>query len=341
MIRSRSAFPLLLAGVAACARPSPDASREPRPDRGLAVEGSDENLARVLGAALVRACPVVAASDESAREKCAQRLDAIPALTARMAEPFLWGGQATATAPFEEGAKTSFNPLAWRKMYLSLEMFSGEPRVQSRVEAGRKRTYLHVASRFRGALEPGEYPYPFWHSKPKWESYQRSTEVVFLIEDGTVKGALRSASQDPERPATARSFDGNWVWKDAAGKDQPEAAIYARLFSPDNPHVAELDRAYRAFEAEARPYNCTVCHKPDNPARQHPLEILLYPNHALTARHEIARSIEDRQMPPAGDAGAGAASGIVDDARRARLVQLARAFEQAADAALASETARK
>ena len=66
----------------------------------------------------------------------------------------------------------------------------------------------------------------------KWDSYQLATEVIFLIEDGKVKGALRSATQDKERPTTARVFDGNWVWKDAAGKDQPEAAIYARLFSP-------------------------------------------------------------------------------------------------------------
>ncbi len=341
MSRSRFAFAPLLAGAAACAAPSGEAGSEPRADRGARSERGDAALARDLGGALLRACPVVAAGDEAAREACAERLGAIPELKDRMAEPFLWGGQATPTAPFEEGAKTSFNPLAWRKMYLSLEMFSGEPRVETRIEAGRTRTYLHVASRFRGSLEPGEYPYPFWHSKPKWDSYQQSTEVIFLIEDGTVKGALRSATQDKERPATARAFDGNWVWKDAAGKEQPEAAIYARLFSPDNPHVAELDRAYRAFEAEARPYNCTTCHKPDNPARQRPLEILLYPNHALTARHEIARSIEDRQMPPPGDGGAGAASGIVDDAQRARLVQLARAFEQAADAALASETARK
>jgi hypothetical protein len=326
----RLALFLSMTGAAACATPPREPRIEPR---------SDEALARDLGKELLRACPVVAASDEAAREACAQRLDAIPELREHMAEPFLWGGQATPTAPFEEGAKTSFNPLAWRKMYLSLEMFSGEPRVETRVEAGRTRIYLHLASRFRGALEPGEYPYPFWHSKPKWDSYQQSTEVIFLVEDGTVQGALRSAIKDKARPATARAFDGNWVWKDAAGKEQPEAAIYARLFSPDNPHVAELDRAYRAFEAEARPYNCTTCHKPDNPARQRPLEILLYPNHALTARHEIARSIAEKQMPPPADGRA--AAGIMDDAQRERLVQLARAFEQAADAALASETARR
>jgi hypothetical protein len=250
----------------------------------------------------------------------------LPVLREHMAEPFLWGPQsAPESYAFEDGRTTRFNPLAWRKMYLSLEMFTGE----YRVERDSGRTILKAKTRFRSGLDPGQYPYPFWHSTAKWDSYELARETLFVIEGDRVVGALRSAEQDPSRPRVARTFDGDW--KAGADAEGHPVVLYRRLFSPSNPYVAPLERAFRAFEAESRPYNCAGCHRPDNAAGQAQLEMLCYPNQALASRHTVVRAIEERRMPPP--------SGIADDEERRRLLQLARTFEATAEAALAFEAA--
>lgn len=310
----------------------------PRASSPPQATGSDDTrLAVRLVEALAEACPVVAVDDTNAREACASRLASLSVLSEQMSEPFLWGAQTTATSyRLEDGRTTRFNPLVWRKMYLSLEMFSGEYRIEQ--VAGR--TILRATTRFRNALDPGEYPYPFWHSAAKWESYQRARETLFVIESGKVTGALRSATQDLGRPAVARAFDGNWRSTAIDGSEGPSVVLYRRLFSRSNPHVATLDLAFRAFEAESRQYNCAGCHRPDNRAGQRQLEMFCYPNQALASRHTIVRVIRERQMPPPSAALPGQpSSGIADDAQRQRLLDLALAFEAAAEAALASESA--
>jgi hypothetical protein len=68
-----------------------------------------------------------------------------------------------------------------------------------------------------------------------------------------------------------------------------------------------------------------------------PLEILSYPNQALTARSRILEQIEANKMPPET---AEDAAGIRSPAARRQALAAARAFERAASAALAYERAR-
>jgi mono/diheme cytochrome c family protein len=109
----------------------------------------------------------------------------------------------------------------------------------------------------------------------------------------------------------------------------PYVALYQWLFSPSNPHVARLDAAYRAFEAEARPQNCVLCHSPANPMEMNPLRLLNYPNQALTVRHEIVRLLEQNSMPPPG--------GIANRAQRKKLIARAKQFAEMGDKALQYE----
>ncbi len=300
------------------------------------VQGSNASdasaLAIHLAEALAEACPVSRPDDLNAKGSCASKLANLPILRERMSEPFLWGTQTRTTSyDFEDGRTTRFNPLVWRKMYLSLEMFAGTYRIERVADT----TILRMATRFRSELDPGDYPYPFWHSTAKWESYEFALETLFVIVDGKIIGALRSADYDRSRPALARTFDGNWNWVAEQGGRGPSVALYRRLFSPSNLNVAPLDRAFRAFEAESRQYNCAGCHRPDNPAGQRQLEMFCYPNQALASRHTIVRAIEDNRMPP--PSLPGTPSGIADEHKRHRLLELAREFETVADAALRAE----
>jgi hypothetical protein len=244
-----------------------------------------------------------------------------------MAEPFLWGGQG-AGKPLDlaENHLTRFNPLVWRKMYASLFMFGSD----FRIETKGTQTILRVPYGFRSELDVGSFPYPFWHSKGKWDSYQFAKEVVFFIEGGKLIGAFRSEEQERAQPPVEHAFDGNWDWTSAEGTPRPESSmLYSKLFSPTNAMIPELDRTYRALEEKARPFNCNMCHSPDNVAQMPALVLLNYPNQAIHARDTIVSSIEQLAMPPAG--------GVKDQAKRDELLVLARQFQNAARQALALE----
>jgi hypothetical protein len=288
------------------------------------VRKDDAILATEVAQALVDACPVASPGDENARGACAEKLARLTVLRDIMSEPFLWGGQKPGAGyGLADSNTTRFNPLVWRKMYLSLSMFTGERRIE-RVDG---KTVLHLANRFRNELDIGSYPYPFWHSKAKWDSYQYSTELLLIFDSGKLTGALRASDQDPSRPYTPHTFDGQWQWTQN-GEAMPWVSLYKSLFSVSNPNITQVDVAYRALEAEARQYACLGCHSPDNTAKQNPLELFSFPNQALESRHNIVARIEANAMPP---------TGIADDAKRQRLLDLARAFESAADEALRFE----
>jgi hypothetical protein len=187
---------------------------------------------------------------------------------------------------------------------------------------------------FRTDLDPGDFPYPFWHSAAKWQSYQTATDLLFFLRGGKLIGALRSANQDQSRPLRAMKWDGKWTWQSGRGNEyEPKVTLFSFAFSPDNPSVADLDRSYRAMEKELRKENCLTCHSPDNSAKMNPLELFSYPNQALSGRHELIKVLDENTMPPTLEA-------IPDSRRRSELRDLAQAFADAGDAALAFEEAR-
>lgn len=289
--------------------------------------------ARDLAQALVEACPVVDTSDMAARDACAAQLGELGLLRERLTAPMLWGGQPAGAGPEDllyDAHLTEFDPYVWRRMYLSTFMFEDRAPVIER--AGDYRV-LRVPVRFRNAMDAGEYPYPFWHSPNKWTSYERALDLVFVFDSKhQIPVVVRGAEQDATRPHSDRAFDGMWTWDGGA---EPRVALYSYLFDAKNPHVGDLDRAYRALEEGLREHDCTTCHDPSNSAGAKHLELLTYPNQALAGRHDLTTQIERLNMPPA--TVERPTMGIDDAAQRAQLVDLARAFAVAGDAALAFE----
>ena len=288
------------------------------------------SIALELGHQIAASCPLASPSDEDARAQCAAKLTALTLLGERMDEPFMWGGQRAGKGyRLDESDTTRFNAFVWRRMYLSLLMFTGEVRVES---AGNF-IVIHLPYQFRNQLDMGSYPYPFWHSKTKWDSWQLSPELVLVMEGGRLKGALRSAMRDETRPYFPRTWSGQWQWREG-GKEMPYVSLYTYLFSRDNPHVANLDAAYRAMSTEMRSTACLVCHAPDNLAKTSTLEFFNYPNQALYSRHSIVMHLTHNTMPPKNDFGVPQG---VDEPERLKLLELARAFEKTGDDALAWE----
>jgi hypothetical protein len=298
-----------------------------RSAREIALDDSPE-IPEKIAKAIVQACPLADPNDASAREACGERLAQSEILRTRMREPFLWGGQGkVGDYELEHFESNRFNPLAYRKMYLSLFMFDGS----YHVERIGDQAVLHLPTRFRGELDAGEYPYPFWHSDKKWNAYNYATELIFVYTDGKLKGGFRSAVADTSRPKVAKTWDHRWNWvmpgAHEATQMEPRVTLYAKLFSPNNPHVKELDSAYRKLALGFNHYQCFECHTPANKAKMNMLEFFNYPNQALASRNRIITVLEENSMPPI--------EGIQNPRDRQTLLELAHEFKRAAEAALA------
>jgi len=287
---------------------------------------SDIAIATEIAQGIAKACPVTDLGDEKAQRQCAQKLANFDLLHKSMSEDMLWGQQREPDHynPTEHET-TVFNPLVWRRTYLSTFMINDEPKVEEQEGF----TIIHLPVMFRKKLDMGAFPYPFWHSPKKWDAYQQATEVLLVMKEGKIKGALRSYQKDQERSLVEREWDGQWMWEEKDGKQEPRVTLYSNLFSKGNPHVKTLDAAYRAFEVEMRQHACMVCHSPDNSNEMKQLLLLNYPNQALALRHENVTQIADKLMPPP--------VGIADDEERQNLLELAKAFAEAGDQALAYE----
>jgi hypothetical protein len=319
-----SLCPLLAGAVSACQPPGElSHAGDPGPSAPIMAP---EQLAAELDQALSGACPMAATDDAQALQSCADALTDLPLLRSRMSAPFDWGSQASpADRTLEQSPRTDFNPRIFRRLYLATFMFPGG----HSVEVVGNTAIIRVPIVFRTDLDPGNFPYPFWHSASKWQSYQTATSILFFVRDDKLIGALRSAEQDDSRSRREMKWDGRWIWKSNRG-DEPRVSLFSYAFSAQNPHVEELDRRYRAMEKELRRENCLSCHSPDNTARMNPLELFSYPNQALSGRKELISVLDRNTMPPTEDA-------IPDPERRAELLALARAFAETGDAALEFE----
>jgi len=293
---------------------------------------ADHDLAVSIAKGLIAACPSGdSTSDEEARNACASNLTELTALRDAMREPFIWGGQAAGAGYRLDKSTNKFNARVWRRMYLSTYMFGADYSIEQVADT----TVLHVPVSFRNSMPAGAYPYPFWHSASKWDSYSFSTTIHFIIQGGTVIGALRGSDQDKARPQTAHSWDGLWQWEQG-GTHMPYVSLYDYLLSKDNPHTSQLNDSYRALEGRMRANNCQACHAPDNQGASAQLEFFVYPNQALVGRHDIVKQLTKNEMPPK-DNMLGFAPGIADPAERDALLALARDFESVGDQALGWE----
>ncbi len=307
----------------------------------ISPSNSDRELADSLATGLNEACPPAPADDEQARNQCAAALTDFGLLRDSMASPFLWGGQQPQDGGVTDGWElethtTRFAPRVWRRLYLSLYSFPKEHSVEQLADG---RTLLKLKPKFRNKLDMGAYPYPFWHRLSKWESYQLADELVLILKDKRIIGALRSNAATADRSSyVPHEWGGQWEWR-KGGELMPFAALYTYLFSKENPYVTELEAAYRASEHKLREQNCLVCHSPDNGSSMNQLELFSYPNQALSGRHRIVEQLEKNLMPTS-DSKRGYTRGISDEHDRQELLELAKHFATLGDQAMQWEGER-
>src|SRR5439155_26960887 len=118
---------------------------------------------------------------------------------------------------------------------------------------------VRLPYRFRGDLDPGLYPYPFWHSGKKWTNYHQCKYVLLVIKDGAIVAGYRSAERHEQaQPMAAKKWDGKWSWL-AGNVQEPHVTLYENLFSASNPYVGQLDAAYRKLALGFQSFNCPGC----------------------------------------------------------------------------------
>ena len=224
---------------------------------------------------------------------------------------------------------TRFNSLVWRKMYLSLFMFTGQYTIEQVADA----TVIHLPYRFRNELDM-RISLSILAFEDEMGFLAALDELILVMQKGEIAGALWSSDFDNSHPYVEHTWDGLWQWTNA-GQLMPYVSLYTYILNPKNPHLKPLDAAYREMEAEMRPNLCFVCHSPDNRANVDQLEFFNLPNQALYSRHNIVAQLSQNKMPPDNDAGI--TPGIADDSAREKPINLAKTFASIGDQALAFE----
>lgn len=244
-----------------------------------------------LAAAIISASPI---QTGATADDAANRLAHLGALIDAAAEPVLWyqarerdGGQPTGDPGI------ALVPEIWAGVYLSrFEFFPPHA-----IRRERDQTILSIPARLRNGLEPGDYPYPIWHSADTWNVWH-ATRAIELVFDGRaiVATRLRTAGDAPP-PPPAPAWDGRWTWRDDHGAQQPRIAQVSYNLAAENPHARTLSRAFNELHAVFEQHGCIDCHSPANPAAARRLFLLALPNQALASREALIAAL-DPQAPP-------------------------------------------
>lgn len=262
-----------------------------------------EAIGQQLALKLTQACPPAPPNSSPAFDACRQALFKAREGWQKDFAPFiLWGG----TRPdvrFEEASTTQFNALTWVTLYLPLFTFDGPWQVE--YDPRENKVLLRMSAGFRSQLEPGQYPYPFWHSNTKWSAYLDMNVLTFYIDPESKLVTAVSRSRDPARwpNTTARNAPpepfvaDRWTWIDAKGQLQPEVTLFSGLYRADNPYLHLLDERYRDLAIDLRQGSCFVCHTPENPDGMRHLALFQTPAHAVGEIDRIIKDIETGRMP--------------------------------------------
>lgn len=328
-------------GSSIMGRSTDDGSSATRPGRQTAKERVRE-MAESIAADLVASCPVAAPGDQPAFDACRKAMHGGSVVRTKLAETTLWGRQNKDGKPLKETNLTKFGRDVLTGMYLPLFMFSGRSEVTYSTEE--KLFRIELGARFRNRLQPGQFPYPFWHEDEKWATYEGANAILLWVDPKemvvraaqfTMKGTLEPAGANT--PVARRQFDGKWMWTDAKGETQPKATLFDGLFSQENPHLKKLDAAYKDLALSLRAGQCSSCHVPNNPYGSKRLVLMQTPAHAAAEIKRIMSTVRRDTMP------LNETSGIEEPLAKeikGELLRRAAAFERVVDAAKAWETAR-
>lgn len=268
----------------------------------LPVEQIDARI-KPISVQLQKNCPLAAADDQEAFNSCRRFLFTDELTKGQMAQPvILWGRQKDAQKPLKDTNLTQFAPDILAGLYLPLFMFNGQYTISFHEK---EKLYLvRLSAAFRNRLQPGQFPYPFWHEANKWQIYENAKAVLFWVDPqtGKIRAAQFSAEGEPvgdqpRQPATTPAFDGKWVWTDAQGQTQPTVTLFDGLYRDNNPFKPALDKTYREFAIALRESQCLSCHVPSNPEGMKRLVLLQSPAHASGEIQRVLKSVRERKMP--------------------------------------------
>ena len=189
---------------------------------------------------------------------------------------------------------TQFAPDVMSGLYLPMFMFTGDYEIN--FDPTERLYRARVPALFRNALDPGQYPYPFWHDAKKWADYQAANEVTLWVDPAKVKVVIMQFSArgkpDPRLtsvPRTPPAFDGKWMWTDANGQIQPRPTLFVGLMRSNNPYLGQLEGAFKDLAGELRKGTCHECHAPDNSIGMKRLVLMQTPAHAAGEIKRIMR----------------------------------------------------
>src|SRR5262245_25863362 len=193
--------------------------------------GAVEHFFGTLIRQTATACPLTSPSDQEALDRCRSSLFGDSALRRGLASIVNWGRPSPEGKRLRDTNATQFAPDVLSGLYMPLFMLTGDYEISfdptERLYRGR------AAALFRNALDPGQYPYPFWHDSKKWADYQAANQITFWIDPAKVKIVFMQFSAhgkpDPRltsAPYVRPAFDGNWTWTDAQGRTQPRPTLF-------------------------------------------------------------------------------------------------------------------
>lgn len=262
-----------------------------------------QRSAAALAAELAAVCPVKAADDKAAYDTCRKGLFGDGSvLRAKLPAYVFWGRQRDPKLSLKETSLTQFAPDALANMYLSLFMFNGKHTVRYVESEGLYQVRLQTA--FRNRLEPGQFPYPFWHEAEKWSMYENAREIVLHwdAKADRIRTAQFTTHSDVAplqavEPVLHSKHDGTWLWTDAQGRTQPMVTVFDGLFAARNPHIRAVDQTYKALALRLRENQCDGCHVPNNPDKMKRLVLLQTPAHAAGEVGRLIKSVREDKMP--------------------------------------------
>ena len=275
---------------------------------------ADYGRVALIASALTREfsehCAIAQPSDQMALERCKSRLyQRNSSLRRNLPDFVLWGRVRDSGLPLRDTTLTQFGKDIFTAAYLPLFMFSGKYEIHF---DEREHLYrIEFVTAFRNRLQPGEFPYPFWHDEQKWQTYQGAnrltvwvgnegaagTENIRAIQFSTGGGDHPGMPTPIPTPVVDKDTHGKWLWTDAAGRTQPRATLFDGLYRADNPHLKRLDEIYRAAALELRNGECLTCHVPDNPDKTKRLVLLQTPAHAASEVGRVIEAVRKDRMP--------------------------------------------
>lgn len=255
-----------------------------------------------VAAQLKQACPLADPGSQAAFDQCRQTFFDNSLIKQMMGPKVLWGRQRDPKLSIKDSSLTQFAPDIVAGMYMPLFMFDGKYKITYIEQEKMVLARLGVA--FRNRLQPGQFPYPFWHDENKWNGYQDANTMLLWIDP--VTGKIKVAQFAPTGEAiagytsskvTPAPHDGKWLWTDAQGKTQPAVTLFDGLYRDNNPYRDKLDQTYRDFALTLRESQCLNCHVPNNPDKMKRLVLMQTPAHASAEIQRILSAVREKKMP--------------------------------------------